>query len=336
MGSSGAPDTGAQSEPSFEHEPQSRNRVIEWIAVDGSRLLLTSIISVGLFGLFLGLNGLGVIAFTDQSPVTRMAGGMIAGSLSLVTLVVSINQLILSQEFSPVGKHRDQFSSTMEFRRTIEQQAEIPRTPMEPPRMLEVLAETIGTNASRLARSVADCPNEEYKKQVTQYAQSVEDNAQWVDDSLEESQIDAFDALSVAIAYDDGWQISTARYLRNSGSDLSAETETAFDDLLDSIRLFSTAQEQFKTVYLQRELTWFSQLIVYVGLPAVLAAVLIPLLYGSLGGPTISPAYLPYVLSLLATLVFVPLVMLGLFILRTATITRRTATIGPMLLGGST
>ena len=86
-------------------------------------------------------------------------------------------------------------------------------------------------------------------------------------------------------------------------------------------------------MYLQRELTWFSQLIVYCGVPAVLAAVLITLIYGSLGGSTISPAVLPYVISLLATVVFVPLVLLGLFILRTATITRRTASIGPMLLG---
>jgi hypothetical protein len=332
MASSGSPDTGAQSELSFEHEPHSPNRVIEWIVVDGSRLLLTTIISVGIFGLFLLLNELGVIAFTDQSPVTRMAGGLIAGSLSLVTLVVSINQLILSQEFSPVGKHRDQFSSVMEFRRNIEDQAEIPRTPMEPTRMLEVLAETIGTDAGRLAHSVAEGPDTESSQQITQYARSVAENAQWVEDSLDESQMDAFDALSVAIAYDDGWQLSTARYLRNSASDLSEETETAFDELLDSLRLFSSAQEHFKTVYLQRELTWFSQLIVYVGIPAVLAAVLIPLLYGSLGGPTISPAYLPYTISLLAPLVFVPLVMLGVFILRTATITRRTATIGPMFL----
>jgi len=333
MASSGSAETGTRSETSFEHDPQSRNRLVEWIAVDGSRLLLTIIISVGLFALLVGLNGLGVIAFTDQGSVTRMASGMIAGSLSLVTLVVSVNQLILSQEFSPVGKHRDQFSSVMQFRRNIEQQAGVPRTPMEPTRLLELLAETIRSSASRLTESVADSPHPEYRQQVTQYARSVEENAEWVDQSLDPSKTDAFDALSVAIAYDDGWQISTARYLRHSAPELSAETETAFDELIGSIRLFSSAQEHFKTVYLQRELTRFSQLIIYVGIPAVLAAVLIILVHGGLGSPTISPAVLPYVLSFFATLVFVPLVMLGVFILRTATITRRTASIGPMLSG---
>ncbi|WP_218143665.1 hypothetical protein [Halohasta litchfieldiae] len=317
----------------MEHDPRSRNRLIEWLVVDGSRLLLTIIISVGLFGLLLILNALGVIGFTDQGSVTRMASGMIAGSLSLVTLVVSVNQLILSQEFSPVGKHRDQFSSVMQFRQDIEQQADIPRTPMEPTRVLSVLADTIGTNASRLAESVADSPNAAYRQQVTQYAQSVEDNAQWVDQSVDEPQTNAFDALSVAIAYDDGWQLSTARYLRNSAPALSAETETAFDDLIESTRLFSSAQEHFKTVYLQRELTRFSQLIIYTGVPAVFAAVFIILIHGGLGTPAISAAALPSVVSLLVTLVFVPLVLLAVFILRTATIIRRTATVGPMLLG---
>ena len=333
MASSEVPETGAQPELRFEHEPRSRNRLVEWIAVDGSRLLLTTVFSVGVFALLLLLNGLGVIAFSDQGPVSRMAGGMIAGTFSLVTLVVSVNQLILSQEFSPVGKHRDQFGSVMEFRRTIEQQAGVPQAPREPTRLLELLAETIGDNAGRLADSVTNNPDAEYRRQVTRYAESVEDSAQWVDRSLDDAETDAFDALSVAVAYDDGWQLSTARFLRNSATDLPPETETAFDELIESIRLFSSAQEHFKTVYLQRELTWFSQLIVYCGVPAVLAAVLIALIYGGLGGVTIRPALLPYVVSLLATLVFVPLVLLGLFILRTATITRRTATIGPMSLG---
>jgi hypothetical protein len=224
----------------------------------------------------------------------------------------------------------------MEFRRDLEEQADIPRTPMEPTRILEVLAETMEANASRLAHSVAEGPDTEYRQQVTKFARTVEDNAQWIDQSLGDSQTDAFDALSVAVAYNDGWQLSTARYLRNSAPELSDETETAFEELIESTQLFSSAQEHFKTVYLQRELTRFSQLVIYTGIPAVLAAVLIILIHGGLGTPTISAAFLPYVISFLATLVFVPLVMLAMFILRTSTITRRTATIGPMLLGEST
>lgn len=94
--------------------------------------------------------------------------------------------------------------------------------------------------------------------------------------------------------------------------------DTAFDESTEVLQLFSTAQERFKTIYLQRELTRFSQLIVCFGVPALLAAAFIVLLYGGLGGVAIDPGYLPHVTSLLVTVVFVPLVLLTTFILRTA------------------
>lgn len=203
--------------------------------------------------------------------------------------------------------------------------------PIEPARVIEVLAETIGDQARALSGSVASSTDEEFIARVTQFAKNVEDDTRWVDDTLDRSDVDAIDGLSVAVEYPDGWQIHTARRLRNDGPQLTDETERQFDELIDTIRLFSTAQERFKTVYLQRELTKFSQLTIYSGIPAVLSSILIALLYGDIGGATISIHYLPYVPSLLATVVLIPLVLLAVFILRTATVTRRTAAVGPML-----
>lgn len=321
-----------QSTLSPEDRLQSGNWVIEWIKIDGNRLLITVSLAVVLFALLLVLNAIGVIAFTNENSLTRMASGMIAGTFSLVTLVVSVNQLILSQEFTPVGKFQDRFSGVMNFRRDIEQQTDVPRTPVEPTYILDLLADAIADQANVVADSVANHPDAEYRQQVRQYADGVETSTQRVSETLEESDIDAFDALSVAIEYDDGWQLSTARLLRNDAPDLSDETEAAFDELIELIRLFSSAQEHFKTVYLQRELTRFSQLTLYCGVPAVVSSVLIALLYGEIGGIAITASSLPYVISLLTTIVFLPLLLLAAFILRTATVTRRTATTGPMLL----
>lgn len=121
------------------------------------------------------------------------------------------------------------------------------------------------------------------------------------------------------------------KYLRNSALSLSETAIQAFVEVIEILELFSTAQEHFKTIYLQRELTRFSQLTINCGIPAVLAAVLISVIYGDIGGATISSTYLPYVTSLLATIVLVPLVLLDSYILRTATLTRRFAVIGPIL-----
>lgn len=331
MSSTRSDDAGKPPDTSTESPSTSRNRVLEWIRVDGDRLTLTIGISVGIFALLLVLNATGVIAFVDGSSITRMASGMIAGTFSLVTLVVSVNQLILSQEFSSAGEHRDRFGGVMEFRRDIESQTDVSTAPGEPTEIIGMLAKAISSRANALSDSVANGTDEEFRRRVTRYADAVEESSDWINETFDESDVDAFDALSVAIEYSDGRHIHQARRLRNDASELSDETEAAFDALIDTLRLFSTAQEHFKTIYLQRELTRFSQLTIYFGIPAVLSAVLIMLLYGDIGGTTISSSYLPYVISSLTTVVLVPLVLLGAFILRTATVTRRTASVGPVL-----
>lgn len=310
----------------------SIGRFVEWVKIDGDRLLLTFGVSALIFAALLVLHSLDVVEFKNANSITRMASGMIAGSFSLVTLVVSVNQLILSQEFTPAGKHRDQFAGVMEFRRDIEDRSDVSTAPVKPTRMVEVIAEAIVRQAGELADAVADHPDEDFRRRVTQYTEHLAEKTERFDERLGPSEVEAFDALSVAVEYNDGWQISAVRSLQNDAPELSEEMSREFDELIDRLRLFGTAQEHFKTVYLQRELTRFSQLTIYCGVPAVLSAVLIILLYGDIGGATINVAYLPYVTSFLASLVFVPLALLSTYILRTATVTRRTATTGPMLL----
>lgn len=331
MGSTDREGPRESSRGGFDRQTKSGNRFIEWVLVDGDRLLLTFIGSGVVFASILLLYTGNVIAFTNDDSITRMASGMIAGTFSLVTLVVSVNQLILSQEFSPAGEYRDRLGGVLKFRRDVEDVANVPATPADPTRMLDLLVAAIRDRTTELADAIADHDNDEYRHQVIQYTDSVRANTEQVDETLDKADVSAFDALSAAVEYNEGWQLYAARHLRNDSPTLSESASTAFDELIEALRLFSTAQAHFKTVYLQRELTRFSQLTVYFGVPSVIAAVLIILLYGDIGGMTITATYLPYITSLLATIVFVPLLLLATYILRTATLTRRTAEIGPML-----
>lgn len=331
MGSVGSDGTGASADTGGGGRNLSGDGVREWVLVDGDRLLLTVAASVAAFVLFVGLDAVGAIAFTDGSAITRMGSGMIAGTFSLVTLVVSVNQLILSQEFTPAGQFRDRLEGVMAFRRDIEDATDVPASPAAPTRLLELLSEATSRRATALADAVADHDDEGYRDRVTGYAEQVADNTDRIDETLEGSGVRAFDALTVTVEYDDAWQLYVARHLRNQAPALSAETATAFDELIETLRLFATAQEHFKTIYLQRELTRFSQLTIYCGVPAVVASLLLVLLYGDIGGTTVAVAFLPYAASLLATVALVPLILLAAYILRTATLTRRTAAIGPIL-----
>ena len=105
------------------------------------------------------------------------------------------------------------------------------------------------------------------------------------------------------------------------------------DDLIESLQRFAVSREHFKTTYLQLELTRFSQLTILVGVPAVIAAGLVGLFYAGVTGATLSMAYMPYVSIALMTIVTFPLALLAAYILRTATVSHRTAAIGPTVPG---
>ncbi|MCU4740851.1 hypothetical protein OB955_07095 [Halobacteria archaeon AArc-m2/3/4] len=331
MGSSGSD----ESIESFGAEVGQRTgpvtRLREWFLLEGDRLFVATLVSVVVFLLFLTLDWLDVIAFLNDDSMTRLAGGMIAGTFSLVTLVVSINQLILSREFTAAGETRDRLDGVREFRGDIAEAADVPASPASPTQLLDLLVTAINHRAGTLAEAVSD-HDDEVREQVTKYTNGVEESTERVEESLSEANFGTFQAVSAAIGYNDSWQLYVATHLQSQYDDsLSADADEAFDDLIDTLELFNVAREHFKTTYLQRELTRFSQLTIYCGVPAILSAMLVGLLYADLGGPAISTEYLPIVASALIAVIVSPLSLLVAYILRTATITHRTASIGPML-----
>ena len=310
---------------------ESNPAVVEWLLADGDRLTVATLITAAVFCLLLVFGELGLIAFENDDSITRLAGGMIAGSFSLVTLVVSINQLILSREFAAADEFRDRLGGVMEFRRDVEEIGDVPASPADPATLVDLIVATIEREAERLEEA-AGRESGERREAIETYANSVQESADRARDELENAEFGSFEVLSVALDFDDAWQIYAARHVANTyRGELHGETIKAFDDLVEALRQFNVARSHFKTTYLQREVTRFSQLTILCGVPAVLGAVVLGLSYADVTGATIHPGYLPFTTSTLIALVFSPLALLASYILRTATVARRTASIGPMI-----
>ncbi|MDF9745457.1 hypothetical protein [Natrinema salsiterrestre] len=331
MGSAGTDETLESYGADVGTREGAATRFREWFLIRGNRLGVAALVSVAVFVIVIGLYELGVISFTNPNSVTRVASGMIAGTFSLVTLVVSVNQLILSQEFSAAGKARERLEGVVQFRRDVADTADIPATPASPARVLELVIESIHNDAADFADAVAD-HDDELRRVGTRYTNSVQRRTDRITDRIERSESDTFTAVSAAITYDESWHLYVATHLRGEYADsLSPAASDRLDELIDSLELLHVAREQFKTTYLQQELTRFSQLTIYCGVPSILSAILIGLLYANVTGPSLNVAVLPYVVSALIIVVLAPLALLVSYILRTATITRRTASVGPMV-----
>jgi len=310
----------------------STTRLREWIFVSGNRVTLAVMIAIAAGTLYYMLGVMGIIAFVNDDSVTRLAGGLTAGLFSLITIVVTINQLILSQEFTGAGDAHERLNGVLTFRRQIAEKADVPAAPASPTKFLELLAETMYYRAETLADSVADQDNENARQLIIQYANRVHDSTNRMFETFENADFGSFEAVSAAIRYDNAWQMYVAEHLLTEYTEsLSPETITILEELQEELELFDVAVEHFKTTYLQRELTQFSRQTMFAGVPAILSSIGLAFLYADWTGAAIEAEYLSVVTPLLITVMILPLGLLVSYVLRIATVTRRTASIGPMV-----
>ncbi|AGB36327.1 hypothetical protein [Natronococcus occultus] len=306
--------------------------ILDWILLRGDRLFIAVALTLVAFLLLLTGRVLGVVSFVSDDSLTRLVDGMIAGTISVTTLVVTVNQLILSRQFQSTGEFRDRVTGVMEFREDVEASTGVAAAPAAPSGQFALLVDEIEARANRLGETVADAPDGAARERVEAFVASVRADTDRASETLDRARFESPTVLTAAIAYDDAWQTYAAGFLRDRHDDeLSADAREALDELVDAIELFATAREHFKTTYLQRELTRLSQLTILFGIPAVVAALLLGLLYGGIGGPTISHTYAPFVASGLIAIVFSPVALLSAYVLRAAAIAYRTTSIGPML-----
>ncbi|NKE35309.1 hypothetical protein GWG54_05665 [Natronococcus sp. JC468] len=306
--------------------------ILDRLLLRWNRIVVTVALTVGAFLLLVGVHALGLVSSVNDATMTRISQGLIAGTFSLVTLVVTVNQLILSREFRTADEFRDRLGGVVGFRRDIEDATGAAATPAAPADLLELLVREIGHRADRVEESLADDLEGPTRTRLEAFVRSVREGTDRTRETLDRARFGTFSALAATMEYDDAWQIYAARHLRNDHEDeLSDATREALEELVESLELLETGREHLKTTYLQRELTRLSQLTILLGIPAVLAAFLLGLLYGGIGGPTIGHADAPVVVSGLIAIASSPVALLSAYVLRAGTITRRTASIGPML-----
>ncbi len=298
----------------------------EWVLIDGNRLFLATGLSLFGFLSLLILESGGFISFVNDDSMTRLAGGMIAGTFSLVTLVVSINQLILSREFSTAGEVRETLEGVYTFRDDLATHASIRPSPGSPTQLLQELTDTLDEHVATLEEAAETHQDQ----QLHEFVSVLDERLDRTEALLDSSSFGTFGAISVAIDFDAARFLYLTRALLTRHGD-SGEASEALEQVEEGLELFIVAREHFKTTYLQRELTRFSQLTLLTGIPAVSAALLIGLIYAGPTGAVPSHTVLPWLVSGLIAVVGYPLTLLTAYIIRTATVTRRTVSVGPML-----
>ena len=311
-----------------------------YLLLDADRWLVAGLFSGALF-LTLVAAGLAhptpaQTLLTRGDPVETLFQALVTGIITAVTLVLTLSQLVLSQELGAAGDQRERMTGAMEFRRDVADAIGTAVSPAEPSAFLRSLVRATGEQAGDVADAFdSERSDEELTDLLSTYLDSVTGNADTVADQLEGANFGEFDVLKAALDYNYSWKLYAGRRISEDYADqLSEDARTALERLTDTLELFGPAREHFKTLYFQWELSNLSRALLYVAIPA-LAVTIGSLLFfdpRDFAGLTLGVANSLLLASAATTLSLTPFTLLLSYILRIVTVTKRTLSIGPFIL----
>ncbi|GAB3668334.1 hypothetical protein [Halopiger thermotolerans] len=312
-----------------------------YVLLQLNRWLFTGIVLAAVFAVLVlmsrvGLAPLRLIVATNNGTFwifSAFIGAIITGT----SIVVTINQLVLSQELGAVGDQRERMTSAMDFRSDIEDELTEDVTPPEPAAFLYELVDGIQEEARELEETVTDAHSHssELQEAVADYVDDITDNAESVKNELEDAQFGTFEVIWNALNFNYSRKIYDARKLRaDYGDDLSDRADEEIDEMITVLKFFGPAREHFKTLYFQWELINLSRALLYAAVPA-LTVTGIMLMYvnaDTLLGTTLGVDNLVWVTSAGYVIGLAPFVIFIVYILRIATVAKRTLAMGPFIL----
>ena len=301
-----------------------------WFLLTGSRNRVAAAVVVAFLAALTGLRLADVIAVTNPDSVTRSLSNFIGGNITLITIVISINQLIISREFGTPDEVRERVDEMVDYQKDVEDHAlgdEV--SPTTPGDFLDFLTDVKRDRAIAFRNTVTDC-SDEVRADVDRFVDSVVQQADLATETIEGEEYGSFDTLLTMMEIDYSDDIRTARKLRrNHGDDLPANAVEDLDEMLQLLEDVGVARKYFKTLYMQRELADLSKKLLYTGVPAIAAALVSVWIYGQNVGPMLNTPFLEVAIFLLTATAFLPITVLFAYVLRIATVTRGTASTVP-------
>ncbi|WP_254531913.1 hypothetical protein [Natrinema gelatinilyticum] len=322
-----------------ERAGESRFKI--WLLLAASRLQVTAFLALFVFVGFVAAVTLLPQPLMPQlrtgDTIETMFSTMITAIVTATTLVVTIGQLVLSQENGPLGEQRARMENSMDFRDFTEELIGSP-SPADPSTFLREIILVAQRRAETIREDFSENENEQLRGEIDEFTDSLVGNSEHVRDQLEGASFGDFSVLFAALNFNYGWKIfQVERIVNKYEDDLSADEMELFDDLKTALSLFGPAREHVKTLYFEWALVTLSQMILYAAVPAlVVAGVMLTVVdAGTFPGSTFGVTNMTWAIGLAFTITLVPFLLFTAYVLRIVTIAKRTLAIEPLILRDS-
>ncbi len=300
---------------------------VAWLLFRGPRLAVVTLVLVAMGVITALLIQLDLLEVGPPSSLPSLLSGVVAGQLTLITVTLSINQLILSRMFATPAEITERFDGVVEFRRTVRDATDGSTPPVEPGAFFTAVASNLRATAGDLARCADDADSERAAELEATVA-SLREYAGLVEDVVEGDETAMLYVVS-ALPHERHVENAVAVEQLRAGGTLSASAADALDDAATLLEAVSVAQQHFKTLAIQQQLSRLSRYIVYTGVPSIFVVALLMLTYTSSGTPKVSETLVRPIASLIVPVFLAPSVVLSVYVLPLAVVAERTVATGP-------
>ncbi|APW99721.1 hypothetical protein CHINAEXTREME_18955 [Halobiforma lacisalsi AJ5] len=315
------------------------NRIKEWVLFDGNRERVATGLLAAVFVLLLVMGGLWPIEYqellSETTMVQTMFDTLLSGTILLVSIVVSIAAVGISQELTSLGDQSERVDTTIDFQAEIEDHGIVDVSPARPGKFTAVVLRSIKQRAHELQELDGNA-GAEYRHEVDRLQGDIRKNTEEVLTTLSRVPNGSTDELLTGLNYDSSWQLHQSRRILTKYDDrLTAEERAVIEDIMDTLHKLMVCREYFKTLYYKLELSDLTTTLLTVSLPIIVFITYVLLALDSGLFPDVSLfGYTPLTvfISFAYTIALAPYAVLTSYVLRAATVTKLTPEEGPFVL----
>jgi len=310
--------------------PTRREHAREWLLLTGDRLLVSALLLAVVAAAAVAAVASGAVPLVGTQPVLFVLFALVSGNFTLVTIVVSLNQFVLTRHLESPDEIRRRMDEMLGYRREVGEASARTVLPITPSGFLEVLFHTLAREGRDLAREAPEVDDETAQAAMQHLADELAGHTTYVIDLLEDTPSGAQPALFTTLNASYAAYIHLAFYLESEHAGaLTDEAASLLGDVVRSLEQIDVARRSFKTVFIQSELASLSRRLLYIGLPVQILTVLLMLSFSTPAGDGPPRAVLSVVIPTVVVLGFAPFVILTAYILRLSTVAQRTAAMYP-------
>lgn len=314
--------------------------LVRWLLLEGNRHAVTGALLTMTFVSVIAIGSLWTfemsLLLTETQAIQTILNSFLSGIILLVSIVVSINSIVLSYDITHIDTQEDRIEGMLDFRDRVGEITGTEVSPTDPNTFLNAMAGTIQQEANALLADMDEDADETFAEDIHEHIKQITDTTEQLENSISEGSGGNFGVLWLGLETDYGPMVNRSRKITSRYGDNMREDETDhFENLIEALELFATGREYFKTLYYTLEISELSRTLLFVSLPAIVVTASTILAINAQLLPDVWMLGLPPLLTFVAlsmVIALAPFIVLTSYMLRVATVARRTAGAGPFVL----